>query len=336
MKKFFLMMFLLATFVLSGCNTQAAGNQTKDDDLKISMLNIGHGDAILIRTKEQTILFDAANSTEHERFVKELEKFSVTKIDKLILTHPHVDHIGGAKLLINPSDDQLAKFPYLEKISVGEIYDNGIAFTSPVYINYMKSIEATGIHRQSLKAGDTLDFGGGVNFKILFPTAEYVAAMNSGKADNGDRIYKMNNSSLVGKLVYKNFSMMLTGDCEKESEATIVESYDAADLKCDVLKAGHHGSKSSSTVKFLRALDPKYVLISAGNKEKNGDANGSPHLRALEKYLAQGVDVKNIFCTRWNGSITVTTDGESFSVKPEVSADWVEEWMSKKRELGAN
>ena len=338
-------MFLLATFILSGCNTQAAGNQTKDDDLKISMLNIGHGDAILIRTKEQTILFDTPNGTERDRFVKELEKFSVTKIDKLILTHPHVDHIGNAAMLIKPNKKQLEAYPYLEKISVAEVYDNDVPYTSGAYRNYMKAIEELGIPRKSLKVGDTLDFGGGVKFKVLFPTAEYIAQKKQqqieaaeNENDNNakiDRLYRMNNSSIVGKLTYKDFSMMLTGDCEKEAEAKILADNDAATLKCNILKAGHHGSRTSSSKKFVAAVNPEYVLISAGNKEENNNAKGTPHLKLMERYLEQGIDAKKIFCTRWNGTITVTSDGKNFSVKPEVNVDWFENWMAKKKQTGA-
>ena len=338
MKKIFLTLLLPLLLVLSGCNTQAAMGQNKNSsgvkDLEISLLNIGHGDSILIQTPEQTILIDTADASEHAKLVNELEKFSVTKIDKLILTHPHVDHIGGARMLIKPTAKQLNEFPYLEKISVGEVYDNGVPFTNQSYRAYMKAVEATGIKRQSLKAGDTLDFGGGVKFNVLWPASEYIAEVNGGKVDNGDRTYKMNNSSIVGRLTYGNFSMMLTGDCEKESEAKIVERYSAADLKCDVLKAGHHGSKNSSAKKFIAEVKPSYVLVSAGDKEENGNAYGTPHLKFLERFLEQGVDPKNIFCTRWNGTITVTSDGKTFSVKPETQADWVEEWMDKKRKLG--
>ena len=336
MKKIFLAMLLLATFVLSGCNTQAAVNQNEKDvkgDLKISMLKVGHGDAILIRTKEQTILIDTANVDERERFIRELKKLSVTKIDKLILTHPHADHIGGARMLIEPIKKQLVDYPYLKKISVSEVYDNGVPYGSTIYKNYMKTVKKTGIHYQTLKVGDTLDFGGGVKFKILFPTTELVEDMKNGKSYEEDRIYRMNNTSIVGKLTYKDFSMMFTGDAEKEAEAMILKNNDAKDLKCDVLKSGHHGCRSSSTKKFVAAINPSVVLISAKNRVENNYPKGSPHLKPLENYLAKGVKYQNIFCTQWNGTITLTSDGKSFSVKPEVvNENWVDEWMTKKRE----
>lgn len=340
MKKIFLVALLLAMIILSGCNTKAAVEYTPSTpvqnvkgNLQISMLNVGHGDAILIRTNEQTILVDTGHYKERPLFVSELKKLSVTKIDKLILTHPHGDHIGNAKVLINPSDKELAENPYLEKISVVAVYDNGIASTSPLYRNYMKAIADKGITRQGLKTGDVLDFGNNVKFNVIFPTAEFVATVNSGQFDKKDKQYSTNNRSIVGKLTYGKFSMMFTGDCEKKSETKILSNNTAEDLKCDVLKSGHHGIASSSSKKFVAAVDPSYVLISAGNKEKDNMAYGQPNRPPLENYLAQGIDAKNILCTRWNGTITITSDGENFSVQPEHNDDWVYTWLARKKEL---
>ena len=336
MKKFFVAVLLLVLLIFSGCNTQAADVSAADvkGDLKISMLNIGHGDAILIRTKEQTILIDTGKHDEHKRFVDGLEKFSVTKIDKLILTHAHIDHIGGSRMLISPTDKQLNEFPYLKKISVDKIYDNGVAYTSVAYKTLMKTIAELKTPYRSLKAGDTLDFGGGVKFKVLWPTSEFVAEMNGGKAtDKKDKQYSQNNSSLVGKLTYKKFSMMVTGDFEKESEAKIVERYSAKDLKCDVLKSGHHGTTTSSTKDFVAAVNPSAVLISAIGLRKNDIRLSPPSRLALETYLAAGVDGKNIFSTHANGTITVTTDGKNFSVQPEIKTDWLGAWMIEKKSV---
>ena len=329
------------TFILSGCGSQEK-EEAKDDtqaeskeeaqagnvegDLKISMLNVGQGDAILIQTGKQTILVDTSDTDERELLVKELEKFSVTKIDKLILTHPHADHIGSAKVLINPSKKELTANPYLEKISVAEVYDNGIASTSPLYKSYMKAVNAKGIVHKSLKAGETLDFGNSVKFNVLYPTPELVNAVNEGgwKSDP-------NNESVVGKLTYKKFSMMFTGDAEKEVEAALLSNNKAKDLKCDVLKAGHHGSYTASTKEFVAAVNPSVVVISCGPDEERRNTYGHPHLEPLENYLAQGIDEKKIFCTRWNKTITITSDGKNFSVQPEDNEDWVDKWITKKQ-----
>lgn len=345
MKKIFLTVLLLLLFILSGCGSQAkdkpvepqveakeenqaeaAPAQNVNGNLKVSMLNVGQGDAILIQTGKQTILIDTSDTDERDLLVRELEKLSVTKIDKLILTHAHADHIGSAKALINASKKEISANPYLEKISVAEVYDNGIASTSPLYKNYMKAINTKGITHNTLNLGDTLDFGNGVKFKVFYPTPELVNAVNNGgwKSDP-------NNESVVGKLTYKKFSMMFTGDAEKEAEASILANNKAKDLKCTVLKSGHHGSYTASTREFVAAVNPSVVLISAGPKEERRNTYGHPHLEPLEKYLAQGVDKKNIYCTRWNGTITITSDGKDFSVTPEQKEDWLDKWMTQKK-----
>lgn len=346
MKKIFLTVLMLMTFILGGCGGQvkdehneetpppevneepqaeASPAQNVQGNLKISMLNVGQGDAILIRTGKQTILIDTSDSDERALLISELEKFSVTKIDKLILTHPHNDHIGSAKVLINPSKKELTANPYLEKISVVEVYDNGIASTNPLYKSYLKAIDNKGITHKSLKVGDTLDFGNGVKFTVLYPTAELVDAVNGGQKSDP------NNESIVGKLTYKKFSMMFTGDAEKPVETALLANNKTKVLKCDVLKSGHHGSYTASTKEFVAAVNPSVVLISAGPDEERRNTYGHPHLEPLENYLAQGIDEKNIFCTRWNETITITSDGKNFSVQPENNEDWVAKWITKKQ-----
>ena len=328
LKKIFMAVFVTAIFILSGCAIQTEAAQNVNGDLKISMLNIGHGDAILIRTGKQTILIDSANVTHHADLVRELEKLSVTKIDKLILTHPHIDHIGGAKILMAPTQKELAAYPYLKKISVAQIYDNGIAYGSKTYNGYMKAAQDKKIPRQSLKTGDSLDFGNGVKFKVISPPAEFVDLINSGNYDKNAAENNLNNTSIVGKLTYKNFSMMFTGDCERGTEAKILANNKVKALKCDVLKSGHHGINSSSTKEFLAAISPSYVFISSEYSENNGVADGFPDSRVLQRYLAAGVDKKNIFCTRFNGTITLTSDGKNFSVTAENKEDWLDKWIT--------
>lgn len=341
MRKIFTALLILATVILCGCGGQSASKDESTTDkpttnaaaaqdvkggLKIAMLNVGQGDAILIQTGKQTILIDTSDSDERDLLAEELEKFSVTKIDKLILTHPHADHIGNAKVLINPSKKEVADNPYFEKISVAEVYDNGVASSAPLYRSYMKAIETKGIVHHVLKTGDALDFGNGVKFAVLSPSADLVKQINDGKQKADP-----NNESIVGKLTYKDFSMMLTGDAEKKVESELWADNDAKVLKCDILKAGHHGSHTSSTEEFVKAVDPSCVLISCGPEEERRNTYGHPHREPLELFLAQGIDKSKIFCTRWNGTITVTSDGKNFSVVPETKEDWLDKWLTDKK-----
>ena len=339
MKKIFLPIFLLLIFLFAGCGgSQATENNSDTEkssvaentsekvsaekkstatkkvtgDLKITMLNVGQGDAFLIQTKSQNILIDTSDQDERSKLVSELEKADVSTFDKIILTHPHADHIGGMDKL-------------LKDYTVKEVYDNGIASTSKLYQNYVKAFGANKV--KHLTAGETLDFGDGVKFEVLYPTAELVQEVKNGKKSDP------NNESVVGRLVYKNFSVMFTGDAEKIVESNIWADNDAKKLKSTILKSGHHGSYTASTENFLSVVKPEVVLISAGEPtdKRGGNTYGHPHVEPLENYLNAGIDSENIFWTWKNGTVVIVSDGKNFSVTPEVEEDWVEEWIAEKK-----
>ena len=295
---------LLITSLLTGCGTPNAANQPaaqneekaasadKNKELTVTMLNVGQGDAILIKTAEQTVLIDTSDLDEQEKLRAELKKAQVKRIDKLILTHPHADHIGGVDGVV------------LKDYEVGEVYDNGMPSKSKVYLNYMKKLKQKNIPRHALTAGDVLDLGGGVSFKVLSPPKD-VVEKGSKSTDNHDP----NNESVVGKLIFGKFSMMFTGDAEQQAEKVMVDNF-AGDLRSTLLKAGHHGSKTSSSAAFLRAVQPEGVLISCGA----GNDYGHPHKQTMKKY--QSLKLK-IYETDLNGTIVVTSDGKSYKIKPE-------------------
>ena len=295
---------LLITSLLTGCGAQNAANQPaaqneekaasadKNKELTVTMLDVGQGDAILIKTAEQTVLIDTSDLDEQEKLRAELKKAQVKRIDKLILTHPHADHIGGVDGVV------------LKDYEVGEVYDNGMPSKSKVYLNYMKKLKQKNIPRHALTAGDVLDLGGGVSFKVLSPPKD-VVEKGSKSTDNHDP----NNESVVGKLIFGKFSMMFTGDAEQQAEKVMVDNF-AGDLRSTLLKAGHHGSKTSSSAAFLRAVQPEGVLISCGA----GNDYGHPHKQTMKKY--QSLKLK-IYETDLNGTIVVTSDGKSYKIKPE-------------------
>ena len=340
MRKIFLTAIMLFTFLLTACgggnssnsnnSTPAENNSTAEatpqkpkevkGNLKITMLNVGQGDAFLVQTKTQNILIDTSDSDERTKLVNELDKAGVTTFDKIILTHPHADHIGGIEKLLKD-----------KKYTVKEVYDNGIASTNKLYLNYMKELKNQNIKHTSLKAGDVLDFGDSVKFNVLYPTKDLVDSVNSG-AQKTDP----NNESVVGRLVYKKFSVMFTGDAEKPVESNIWADNDAKNLKCNILKAGHHGSYTASTENFLQTVKPEYVLISAGepSDKRGGNTYGHPHLEPLQNYLANGIPAKNIFWTWKNGTVVIVSDGKDFSVTPEIKEDWVEKWIAEKKKSG--
>ncbi|MBQ7476895.1 MAG: MBL fold metallo-hydrolase [Selenomonadaceae bacterium] len=347
MRKYFLLPLFLLMIMFSGCGTSSSGNsndanskeETATDaqsentsnaggnatatnekiksDLKITMLNVGQGDSFLIQTSTQNILIDTSDVDERSKLVSELDKAGVNSLDKIILTHPHADHIGGLEKLLKD-----------KKFTVKEVFDNGIASTSKLYLNYMTAIKENNVKHSTLKAGDTLNFGGNVKFEVLFPNKNLVDEVNGGKQKSDP-----NNESIVGRLHYKNFTMMFTGDAELKVESEIWQDNKDKALKSSILKAGHHGSHSSSSENFVRVVNPQYVLISAGEPttKRGGNTYGHPHLEPLETYLNQGIDSKNILWSWKNGTVVIETDGNNFSVTPEVKEDWVKAWIKEKK-----
>ena len=294
---------VLGAFILfcvsffSGCMgataPDGAGTHAEQGNITVKVLNVGQGDAILIQTEEQNVLVDTGDLDERDKLRAELRKAEVKKIDAVILTHPHADHIGGMGML-------------LDEYTVGKVYDNGMPSTSKIYLGYMKQLKEKHIERKGLAAGDRVDLGGGAVFEVLGPAAELVKE-GSVKGYKHDP----NNESVVGRLVFGSFTMMLTGDAEKKEEQAILAG--GGNVQSKILKAGHHGSKTSSSADFLRAVRPEAALISCG---VNNDY-GHPHKETMKKYHALNLPV---YVTAENGTITVTSDGKTYSISVEQGA----------------
>lgn len=298
------MMLVLAAFVvvcalLTGCaagQPSAAGKtesaQAKDGALEVKVLDVGQGDAILIRTADEVIFIDTGDVDEHPKLEAALKKENIKTVDKLIITHPHADHLGGASVIF-------------KNCEVKAVYDNGEPTTTKLYRDYLKTIKAKGIPYKALVDGDVLDFGGGVSFRVLGPTAQMV---KEGGKKNGKP--NLNINSIVGRLEYGNFTMLFTGDAEKETEKAVLSHHSAAEIKSLVLKAPHHGSKTSSTAAFLKAAAPEAVAISCGA----GNEYGHPHKEVLERYKKFNIKV---YRTDQGGTIAVISDGKTYNVKEE-------------------
>jgi competence protein ComEC len=293
-KRFFslLVMLLFTVALVSGCGSSGA-KAPAEGGLTIKMLDVGQGDAILIRTAAQTILIDTSDSDEQVKFRAALQKEGVTVIDKLIITHPHRDHLGGAALLF-------------KEFTVKAVYDNGQATTQKFYRDYLKQIKAKKIAYKALRDGDVLDFGGGVSFQVLSPTEAMVE--DGGQTKDGK--INLNLNSVVGRLVYNDFSMLFTGDAELPTEQGILQRHGKDAVKSLILKSPHHGSKTSSSPAYLKAVQPKVALISCGT----GNEYHHPHPSTRKRYEEDHID---FYRTDRNGTITVHTDGHGYTVTPE-------------------
>lgn len=305
-------LILCCTMLLTGCSQ--GGGQSSDTatnskveakgQLIISMLDIGQGDAVLIQTGAKNILIDTGDDKYYEdgkkgkentQLLTELQKLKIDHIDTLVMTHAHADHIGKA-------DKVIAQY------GVKELVYNGIPSTSKYFINALKAAKANGTQQVKVKAGDVLDFGNGVSFEIVSPSQSLIDEDTA--AIKAKKKVDVNNESVVGRLTFGNFAMLFTGDAEGPVEKDMVASY-GKKLKCQVLKAGHHGSKTSSTAEFLKLAQPESVVMSLGVNNQYGH----PHEALLNRLQKQGV--KNIYRTDANGTITIVSDGSSYSITTE-------------------
>lgn len=268
--------------------------------MTVKVLNVGQGDAVLIQTGEQNVLIDTSDVDERAKLRQELYKAECYRIDKLILTHPHADHIANAAWLIQNGI-----------FSVRAVYDNGKISANKYYRNYLKSAADYDVPHYALKTGDVLDLGGGATFTVLA---------------SAEGFKNVNDDSICARLTLGDFSMILTGDAEVGTENLILDG--GATLASTVLKAGHHGSKTSNSLDFVRAVSPQFVIISAGEPGiRGGNSYGHPHATALENFLIAGVDKRCIFWTYKNGTVTIDTDGATTTVSPEVHDVWIDEYL---------
>ena len=305
-------LILCCTMLLTGCgqgggqssDTAANSKAEAKGQLTISMLDIGQGDAVLIQTGAKNILIDTGDDKYYEdgkkgkdntQLLTELQKLKIDHIDTLVMTHAHADHIGKA-------DKVIAQY------GVKELVYNGIPSTSKYFINALKAAKANGTQQVKVKAGDVLDFGNGVSFEIVSPSQSLIDEDTA--AIKAKKKVDVNNESVVGRLTFGNFAMLFTGDAEGPVEKIMAASY-GKKLKCQVLKAGHHGSKTSSTAEFLKLVQPESVVMSLGVNNQYGH----PHEALLNRLQKQGI--KNIYRTDANGTITIVSDGSSYSITTE-------------------
>lgn len=253
------------------------------DPFQLHFIDVGNADATLIVAQDKHILIDAGENDMGGRVVRYLKDQGVEKLDLVIGTHPHSDHIGGL-------DNVIQNFE-IGTLMMPKIPDK-IVPTSKTYTDVLKAAKAKQLSITAPKPGDKLELGG-ATFTILGPGEEY---------DD------LNNLSIVTKVDYKNFSALLTGDAEKEAESDLLDG--GWDLTADVLKVGHHGSSTSSSKKFLQAVNPATAVIHVGTD----NSYGHPTKSTLERLRDAGA---SIYRTDLNGTVIVGSDGTTVHVNTE-------------------
>lgn len=248
--------------------------------LKVSFLDIGQGDAIFIEAPNgNQVLIDGGSN---KAILKELGKvmpFYDRTIDAVIATHPDKDHIGGL-------------IEVLKNYHTDFVMEPGVSSDTGAYQELEKTIADKKLPKILARRGMSLNLGDGAQLNILFP-------------DRNTEGWETNTASIVAKLVYGDNSFLLTGDSPLAIEKYL-SMIDGRNLKSDVLKAGHHGSRTSTSESFASLVSPQYAVISAGKNNKYGH----PHkevLDILEK-------IKSVILKTYEkGTISFSSDGEGIT-----------------------
>ncbi|MDR1540895.1 MAG: MBL fold metallo-hydrolase [Clostridiales bacterium] len=250
------------------------------DVLTVTFIDIGQGDSELIQLGDSAVLIDSGEYEKRNVVINTLESLGVKKLDLVIATHPHADHMGSMSAIIDHFEIERIMMP------------NAVA-TTVAFEKMLQSIQNKGLKIDRPIAGTDVQ-AGEITLHIFAP--------------NSEKYSDVNNYSIIAKLEHGNVSFLFTGDAEALSEKEVLaKEFDAS---ADVLKLGHHGSSSSTSPDFLAAVGPKLAVISCGA----GNTYGHPHRETMAKMNEGGIE---LYRTDLSGTITMKTDGEEIYVSTE-------------------
>lgn len=252
--------------------------------MNVHFLDVGQADCILIESEDQYMLVDAGNNEDEELVLSYLNDLGIKRLEYVIGTHPHEDHIGSLDAVIR-------------NFEIGKVILPEKEHTTKTFENVLDAIEEKNLKITKPKIGETYELGG-ASFIIVAPNDDYKD--------------ELNNWSVGIKLTHKDTSFVMCGDAEKEAEEDILAN--GIDIQGDVLKLGHHGSSTSSIKEFIDAVDPSYLVITC----ENGNSYGHPHKETMQWIKEREIP---FFRTDEQGTIIASSDGEeiTWNVEPSTS-----------------
>ncbi|MBP1923690.1 competence protein ComEC [Halorubrum alkaliphilum] len=254
-----------------------------DGELAVHHIDVGQADATLLITPAgETILIDSGDWRQGgEGVIEYLEAHDIDRIDHLVATHGHADHIGG--------HDAIIEWAETEGDGIGLAYDSGVAHTSQTYERYLDAVEEYDVELLIVEEGDELPIEDDVDGLVVNPP-------------EGDSGTDLHDNSVALVIEFGEFRYVTTGDAETAAEERMVDSW-AAELDADIYHAGHHGSSTSSTAPFLDAASPEIAIISSAYDSQYGH----PHDEVLTRFADRDIDT---YWTGVHGDIIVTATGD--------------------------
>lgn len=260
----------------------AVWQKTPSKILKVSFLDVGQGDAILIETpRHHQMLIDGGRNKKVISEIGKLLPFSDRTLDIVMSTHPDADHIGGLPEVVS-------------RYKIGLYLEPGVESQNLIDDELNTRLDNKKIKRILARRGQIINFGDGVKLVILFPNQNVSQ-------------WETNDASIVAKLIYGDESFLFTGDSPIKAE-NILLGLNKNILNSDILKAGHHGSRTSTSLSYANAVSPALAIISAGKE----NTYGHPHQEVLN--ILNNVGAK-ILSTIEKGTITIETDGQTLESK---------------------
>lgn len=257
-----------------------------DDEAAVYFIDVGQGDCELIRTKNCNILIDCGEEENADEVIGFIRYSGVERLDYVIATHPHSDHIGGMYRILESFDVGTVIIPKIPR---------DIAPNTLFYSKMLNTIKNRGINREYSAAGKIYTLGENASLEIIAPLY--------------DEYEELNNFSVVARLTHGANTFLFTGDAESLAELDILDN--GIDVSADVLKVAHHGSAGANSKAYLEKVRPKIAVIGVGSD----NSYGHPHKEVLKRLAKVGCD--EIYTTAADGNVVIISDGASLRVRTE-------------------